>query len=57
MQNIFVRREQVQYTLQNFRGGSRRYRGEAGAYGKGLRKMFTQKNLARRQRGEKMVVA
>lgn len=33
------------------RGG----RGEPGGYGKGLRKMFTRKNLERRARGEKMV--
>lgn len=32
-------------------------RGRPGAYGKGLRKAITQKNLARRANGERMVAA
>lgn len=36
-------------------GGKPRRQHVAGAYGRGLRRSFTQKNLARRANGKKMV--
>lgn len=51
-------RENAMHDFYTAGGKPRRSgRGEAGGYGKGLRKQFAAKNLARRANGKKMVAA